>query len=88
MILPLLPLLLITTTYVTIDTRYATAGNIDGKTVTFTGNSNVSEVLWFDLNYKLPETDAQETVLKFENAYVYMTYGAMHGMTAQMTRLV
>ena len=62
-----------TTTYVTIDTRYATAGNIDGKTVTFTGNSNVSEVLWFDLNYKLPEADAPETVLKFENAYVYMT---------------
>jgi len=61
------------TTYITIDTRYTTGNNIDGKTVTFTGNSNVSEVLWFDLNYKLPEANAPETVLKFENAYVYMT---------------
>ena len=61
------------TAYITIDSRYTTGNDIDGKTVTFTGNSNVSEVLWFDLNYKLPEADAPETVLKFENAYVYMT---------------
>ncbi len=61
------------TTYITIDSRYTTGNDIDGKTVTFTGNSNVSEVLWFDLNYKLPEANAPETVLKFENAYVYMT---------------
>ena len=61
------------TAYITIDSRYTTGNDIDGKTVTFTGNSNVSEVLWFDLNYKLPEANAPETVLKFENAYVYMT---------------
>ena len=60
-------------TYITADAGKNPVGNIDGQSITISGISNTTEILWFDLNENYGVADeAAATELNFDSAAVKM----------------